>query len=384
MNTNTQEWTVVGQKNKNTRKYLTPHIVQKNKPIDKMTPDDIYYKNLNKIDYLKNNITDQTKESSTQETLNILGNIVEFAINTMATIVEKATTDISDISDNQKTVIALNTYLENSDEIHVAINSALSTYHENTKGMYLMKKKAIDKIQTFLTTCGISEIPSYDGTNMKKRVIHCHETKTKTKTKTENITTDIIPVKNIMRSYASAIGLVDRGSAIEKQKAGIIKTISPHKTVMVDTGIVSINMPIISKIQDSTEFTFSYIDYHKVFVTRIGNTVFTTGPGNFVNLKKSSGKTKHAKRCLNNQPCQYKKCKYYHDPCIMQNDFNTERNFELSYVMQILGAVKNPTDLLENKIIRDPNFVRDLVQLGGIILLKAAQIKELYLAGEII
>ena len=380
-------WTVVGQKKKggasqdpSVGKYLTPHQALKAKPIDDLTSEDVYYANLNasqeeKPDvsvYLMNTIVDQTKDMTPQESLDALGNIATFVVETMVSILKNATNEISDINDDQKTVIALNGYLENIADTRSNIGTAIDVYDENVSIMNSLKKTSIENIQKFLTTCGIDEIPVYRAKKGEKIDTP------------DNVHVDSLPVENIRRSYASAIGATSSDLVVEKQPVNIVNNITQPRTLMVDTGIVDVNMPVVSNIQDTIGFTLSYLDYCKVFVIRMGNNVFTTGPGNFVNLKDSNGKTKHAKRCLNPQPCRYKNCKYYHDPCVVYEDFNDERNFALSYVLQMLGAVKNNTDLLENKSVRDPNFVRDLVQLGGIILIKAAQIKALHFAGKTI
>jgi hypothetical protein len=375
-----EEWTVVGQKKRGGtsqtstgKKYLTPHQVSKVKPVEDMTPEDVYYSNLNVTteekkdvsEYLMNIIIDQMKGMTPQESLDALGNVATFVVETMASILKNTTNKISDIKDDQKTVIALNGYLENTADMRSNIGTAIDVYDENVSIMNSLKKTSIENIQKFLTTCGIGEIPPHHTINEG------------------NIyTPDSIPVENIRRSYASAIGETASDLVVEKPPVNIVNNITQPRTLMVDTGVVDINMPVISKVQDTVGFTLSYLDYCKVFVIRIGNSVFTTGPGDFVNLKNSNGKTKYAKRCLNPQPCQYRNCKYYHDPCIVYEDFNTERNFALSYALQLLSSVKNNTDIIENKSIRDPNFVRDLVQLGGIILIKAAQIKALYFAGK--
>lgn len=380
------EWTVVGQKKKTgatpaaAKKHINTRQALKTKPIEEITPEDIYYANLDSFSpekpdisaYLMNTIVDQTKGMTPQESLEVLGNVTTFVVENMVSILKNAIKKISDIKDDQKTVIALNGYLENTSDTRPSIGAAMDMYDQNVSSMNSMKKTSIENIQKFLTTCGIDEIPTYrakKGGKAKADTV-------------DNVYVDSLPVENTRRSYASAIGATASDLVVEKQPVKIINNITQPRTLMVDTGIVDINMPVISKIQNSIGFTLSYLDYCKVFVIRMGNNVFTTGPGNFVNLKNSSGKTKHAKRCLNPQPCLYKNCKYYHDPCIVYEDFNVERNFALSYVLQMLGSVKNNTDLLENKSVRNPNFVRDLVQLGGIILIKAAQIKALHFAGK--
>ena len=375
-------WTVVGQNKKskvmkptNTGNRSSHDKKSKIKTIDDITPEDVYYANLNaqgdeKQDvsaYLMNTVVDQTKDMTTHESLETLGNVATFVLETMASILKTTTGKVSEIKDDQKTVIALNGYIENINESRLKIGTAIDMYDENFNVMNSLKKTSIENIQKFLTSCCIDEIPTYHA---------------KKEDKTENVEVESIPAENIRLSYASAIGATASDLVVEKQPVNIVNNITQPRTLMVDTGIVDVNMPVISKIQDTIGLTLSYLDYCKVFVIRMGNSVFTAGPGNFVNLKNSNGKTKHAKRCLNPQPCRYKNCKYYHDPCIVYEDFNVERNFALSYVMQMLDSVKSNEDLMENTSVRNPNFVRDLVQLGGIILIKAAQIKALYFAGK--
>jgi hypothetical protein len=379
------DWKIVGKKKKGgapqppgVGKYLTPHQVLKAKPVEDMTPEDVYYANLKVTqkentdvsEYIMHTIVDQTKEMTSHESLEALGNVATFIVETMVSILKNATNKISDIKDDQKTVIALNGYLENITDVRSNIGTAIDMYDENVSIMNSLKKTSIENIKKFLITCGIDEIPEY------------HEKKVENIDIPDNVYVDSLPSENILRSYASAIGATASDLVVEKQPVTIVNNIMQPRNLMVDTGIVDVNMPVVSNIQDTIGFTLSYLDYCKVFVIRMGDSVFTVGPGDFVNLKNSNGKTKHAKRCLNPQPCRYKNCKYYHDPCIMYEDFNVERNFALSYVLQMLGAVKNNTELLENKSVRDPNFLRDLVQLGGIILIKATQIKALHFAGK--
>jgi hypothetical protein len=359
---NSREWTTIGQKKKHIegRTWST----SKNKAIENTTPGDVYYANTgsrtNKCDMATDNILNAiahtTKGLSEQERLKVLGNTVEFAINTISTIIYETKSDISNIDDHQKTVITLNTYLENFSETYTTISNAMLKYEENIRSMELMKTIAIENIQKFLVICGISEIPS----NTDECNIHVSSILDENK-----------------RSYASSIGATLSDLVVETKCVNN----NQYKTSMVDTGIVNINIPVISNINDIKEFTISYLD-KKMFVISIDGTVFTVGSGDFVDLKNTHDKTKHAKRCLNTQPCQYTYCKYYHDPSIMSSSSNYNRKFALSYVLQILGGVKDNVDILENKMIRNPTFVRDLVQLGGIILIKAAQIKSLYFKGN--
>jgi len=110
----------------------------------------------------------------------------------------------------------------------------------------------------------------------------------------------------------------------------------------------------------------------------INGTIFTIGECNFVDLKMISEKTRYAKRCLNDNPCKYKSCHYYHDPATVANDYNKERNFAISYIVQMINTIKTTSDVDSNASVKNIVLLRDLVQLGGSLIIKAARIHSLY------
>lgn len=362
-------WTVVGGQKK---KYIPPQMGLKTKDMSELTPQDIYFANT-EPDLMEGSdtsidvseiINNMVGDVSSDKSLKILGDLVSFSLKKMSSLLKQATDDISNIKDDQETVIYLNRYISVSNETRSIMNDNMEKYNDGIDNMESMRSISIENIQKFLTLCGI---------------VSPQEKEPVRNTKTDSISEE--KIKNSM-SYASAIGLTSSSLVIEKQPVKIVNTILQPKTLMVDTGIVDINMPVISKFQDSIGFTLNYLDKYNTFVIRMGDTIFNAGSSNFVDLKNSNGRTKHAKRCLNPQPCQYKNCRYYHDPCITYKQSEDVRNFALSYVLQMLDSVKDNTDILENKSIRDPTFVRDLTQLGGTIILKAAQIKALHFTGR--
>jgi hypothetical protein len=368
-------WKVVGQKEgeshpSNTRKYIKPpNRALNDKHVEVKTPEDVYYANLKVTpaevsevpdisEYLVKTIMDQTSDMTPHESLNTLSKIVMFAVETMTNIIKDATSKISNIGDDQKKVIALIDYLENISESRLKIGTTIGKYDKNVGIMNTLKKTSIENIKKFLTTCGIDEIPAYRREKEEKIYDPSHG-----------------------RSYASSIGATSSDLIVEKQPVVINNNVE-QSTFLVNMGIVDVNMPVVLKMKEVRGFTLSYSKQCKVFVIRMGDTVFTAGPGDFVDLKNSNRKTKHAKRCLNPIPCQYKHCKYYHDPCTTGKGFNTDRNFAISYVLDMLRNVQDNDALLGNKFVRDPNFLRDLVQLGCILLGKAAQIQALYFKGK--
>ena len=365
------DWTNVESKRKKKYKRL-----QDRRPED-ITLEDVYNASVSNIKE-KNNahvekntseliagaIFEQTKGLSEMDSLCALGKTLPFVIDNITTILNNNIQRINKIADDQKTVIALNTILKNMDQFQNSMNSSILSLNRCTDKMKTIKVRSIQNIKKFLLTCGINEIPP------QKEYTLCDE---KSNKNTTPVSTD-----DIKMTYASAINSSASDLVVEKTPVRIVNTINPRKTVIANTGLANIKIPVVTCIRDSGLYTLSYNSRFKVFTIRIDDTIFTAGPGVFVNLKNSKGKTKHAKRCLNPQPCTYKNCKYYHDPSTVSSNYNIERKFAISYAMQLLDSVKNNEDIQYNKHIRHHNFLRDLVQLGGIILIKAAQIKKLY------
>lgn len=365
---NQKGWTVIGQKKKTgSGIFRAPSGSNTNMPNVRVSSIDPKTLDMDKLferesDYvfdtageLTNIIVEKLANVSKEDSIDILGQLASFLISNMSDVLDGAVKDTKIVKDDQKIVIGLNGYIEKSGGVIENINNNMEKLNTSLKVIHEKKHESITNIKKFLVTCGIDEV--------------------------KNAANDSTPPPTkatTMLSYRDAFGSAASELVVEKPPVNVVNKMTKPRTLMVDTGIVDISVPVVSDIKNTIGYTMSYLDYCKVFVIEMNGTVFTTGPGNFVNLKNSSGQTKHAKRCLNPQPCKYKNCKYYHDPCIVYDEYSTERNFALSYVIQLLSGIKNNTDLLENKSVRQPNYVRDLVQLGGIILLRAAQIKALY------
>lgn len=355
------DWTLVKQRGKKIKN--DTHISSKK---ELSTPDDIYYANVNtRVDKkvcsynsLKDAIMQHTGDLPIQDSLDVLHKITMFTIERMTQINDTKLNEIKTIDDDQKTVIVIDSHAEKNNDKRESINTALSRYDEKTEEICAIKENSIGNIYEFLTSCGIRKT---------------HTVKKYSDKKNDGNT-------GVKKSYASAIGSAVSDLVVDIRPL-LNNTIHP-KTSIIDTGVVNIDIPVISKINDCIKYTLSYYENNKVYVYRIDNDIFTAGPCNFINVNKSGSKTKHAKRCLNPIPCRYKNCKYYHDPCVTVQCSNPERNFTLSYVIQLLSNIKDNSDLTGNDTVKDMNFLRDIVHLGGAILLKAAQIKALHFSGK--
>jgi hypothetical protein len=332
------EWTTVGRK-------------RAPRALANITPSDIYYDNIRKAPPSENpsssvahTLSENISGMSQLEKLKYFEQIVTFSLSEMSSIVNnfKASKEL----DDQSKVIELCANIEPAIAVREKIGCAMTVYDASISSIQSKKNVILERIRNFLKSCDIVGESTVQDIN-----------------------------SNCKKSYASSIGSTISNLVIERE---IPK--SPNRPIMapVSIGGVNISMPTISDGYIDAQHTHYYIKSKNVFAINIGGAVFTTGDCTYINIKNTEGKTKNAKRCLNPQPCTFKYCNYYHDPCIVTNGFTKCRNFALSYVLQLLSAIKNHDDLMENKFIRDPGVLKDIVQLGGSILLKAAQIKALH------
>lgn len=367
-------WIDVGRSGVQTRRPADSGSDTDNVPVDELTPDDIYDAGVatdearsseNKEREFIDRTLDLIKGAPIAERLETLGTIAAHAIGAMSEALGAPISKAKDSSENQQTVIVLNTAIDNVSDPYYRVTLAIGALEEIIVQMNRMKEAAIADIKKFLVSCGIRDVKEADASPLAPPAPNAP-------------LADI--ALNARRTYASAIGAATSGLIVDAKPRAPEPSGVP--SAYADTGIVEIPAPVIRVAADCQNLTMSYLSTRGVFVMRIGGpagSVFTLGPGNFVNLQPVQGKTRHAKHCRNPQPCGYDRCRYYHDPSITGQNSNTHRNLALSYVIQMLGCVKDDEDLMNNgdRFKRD-EFLRDLVQLGGMILLKAAKIQALY------
>lgn len=346
MDSNDQEgWTTVGQKKSKS--------ADKNIKNNKVNIDELFNQNISSdaTETITKYVLNYVQNTAQSDRLFLLGEISNFCLSHMNIILSESVDEVKSIKDNQKQVLYLNNYIEHAENTISNIHKNISQINNILDQVRILKKDAISNIKHFLASCGINEI--------KKSVSRM------------SVTSSPLSYRNVFGTCSSEL-VVERNTE-KKTERKIGKKNQP-----VNTNITSINVPTVANMQGVIDYTICYVSKYETFGLKLEGTIFTAGPSDFVNLKTANGKTKHAKRCLNDQPCRYKNCKYYHDPCIVTNNYNTDRNFALSYIIQLLSSVKNDSDILENKALRQENYLRDLVQLGGSILIKASQIKKLY------
>ena len=331
------DWEVVGKKGTRT-KVPVPKLI---------TSEDIFKNNADSVsnitEYLTLVIAEQLKNTSSDDAIGVLGNIGSFVLSNISSKLNTVTEEEKTKTDDQKMVIKLSRYIEKTENIVNIINVGIDNLDNVHKSIKEKRNRAINNIKSFLVTCGINEIKNKNNDT-------CHP-----------------------KSYKDAFGVNLSELVVDRPL---------HKRETLNrkcyNGSVNITIASSASARDLGNLSIKYMEWVGVFGVVINKTVYTAGPGNFVNLKNSNVKTTNAKRCLNVHPCRYKNCKYYHDPVTNRKKYSNSRNFAISYVSQLLSNIKDSDDLLNNKTVRDIGFLRDLVQLGGIILIKAAEINELY------
>lgn len=340
-------WTLVGKKNK---KY---EIKQPS------TAEELYDANINKknnpVPHLINTIIDDVKNMDEIQTIETLGAIAIYALETMSSAMKKINKEVSDISDNQQALIKISSYTENIKDVCHRTTESTNCLEVQIDNMNAHKKIRMDNIKQFLEKCGM--VTKNDQSHI---------------TISPDIQTDQ------RKTYASAIGSTRSAFVVDRTPVRA----SSLKTESVDMGIATISIVNSNTFNECVPFTIQHIRKKNVFAMRVGSNVYTLGPGNFVNLKQAQERTKHAKRCRNPSPCTYSNCTYYHDPAVIKHNYNTERNFALSYVMQLISLVKNDTDIVNNAFLQKhgtykDNFVRDLIQIGGMLIMRGVKVMSL-------
>jgi hypothetical protein len=344
MNLPTSAWTIVGNKCK------FPVI----KP---MTVDDLYNSsfNVDEESPAQKAIALLLQESKdTNSTVKNLHSIISLALEQINSITKKKICEIKSTTDNQQTVLEIDKVMPITCDILLTLDTFYHNFKEHISNLRNKKKICLDKMQQFLKSCGFNSI---------------NKNATQKKSKT---------YASIAELSETLDSLSESSLVIQKMPVQIISNIEQPQLMPVDTGIVDLLMPVSVSHQESMEHTLTYLTDANLMVIRMNGITYSAGPGVFIDYKKGQTmKAENAKRC-HNSPCRFKMCKYYHDPLTIKNTTSSPRTFVLSYVNQLLRDIKDNDDILNNTSIRRPDFVRDLVQLAGVILYRASQIRTMY------
>ena len=119
-------------------------------------------------------------------------------------------------------------------------------------------------------------------------------------------------------------------------------------------------------------YIIEYDNKTKNYFINFNENKYTIAPANFIKNTDNNVRNINAKRCMNTPPCYNNNCNYYHDPSIDDSlKIYPIRNFSISYIHQIINTIKNDNISTNNNGIRtDNNYIRDIIQLGGSILVR--------------
>lgn len=180
------------------------------------------------------------------------------------------------------------------------------------------------------------------------------------------------PVQQQSMSYSSA--LVGNGGPTP-----VPQRIPTSNTITTSVGIVDIKAPVATDSRDVPLMGIRFNPALGVFMINLEEEVYSFGTGKFIYRKgRNSESTLYGKRCNPAaMTCNEDSCTYYHDPLKFANG-HTSRNMAIHYITEdLVKGVASDQDILANDTLdRNPFIVEDLVQLGGMLLLKAMAVKS--------
>lgn len=169
-------------------------------------------------------------------------------------------------------------------------------------------------------------------------------------------------------------------SALEGGKhAAIVQRIGSN-TVTASVGISDIKCPVASNPKDVALMAINYIPSLSTFVINLDGSLYSFGKGKFVSRRGKNESTLYGKRCNPRiMACKGASCTYYHDPLIFTSDSHAERNMAIPYITdELIKGIATDQDILSNTTYaNNPFIVEDIVQLAGMLLLRAIAVKTI-------
>lgn len=150
-------------------------------------------------------------------------------------------------------------------------------------------------------------------------------------------------------------------------------------TISTTVGIVDVKCPVSSSSRDVPLMTIKYNPSLSSFLINLDGDVYSFGLGKFVSRRGKNESTMYGKRCNpRTMLCKGASCTYYHDPLKFANNAHTERNMAVSYITEeLIKGIATDQDVLSNtSYSTNPFIVEDIVQLAGMLLLKAIAVKS--------
>jgi hypothetical protein len=163
------------------------------------------------------------------------------------------------------------------------------------------------------------------------------------------------------------------------------RSVSSLDMASVPLGIANLAVPLARQKSDVQPMSIKFAANLGVFLINLDGTtysfcngVFVSRPNNKTNDPKlKADNTLYGKRC---NPwiarCVGAECTYYHDP-LTHTPGHTSRNMGVHYVVsELISGVSTDADIIETARGRNKYIVEDIVQLAGMLLIKAFLVKK--------
>ena len=159
---------------------------------------------------------------------------------------------------------------------------------------------------------------------------------------------------------------------------------------LADVGVANLVAPLARRdscdVFDMQQMSIKYATNLGVFLIKVDGVIYSFCNGVFVSrpsgrVRDASGKTGdntlYGKRCNPGVArCIGAECTYYHDPLTHTNG-HTSRNMGVHYVVsELISGVSTDADIIETARGRNKYIVEDIVQLAGMLLIKAFLVKK--------
>lgn len=132
--------------------------------------------------------------------------------------------------------------------------------------------------------------------------------------------------------------------------------------------------------KNDTSVSIKYNETKKYFVIRLNGHDYSFTDGSFIQRDKRNPVqtvVKYGKRCDSKRMlCNGSTCTYYHDPLKFSQHEHSSRNFAMSYITEELIKNVSDEDYIANINTKNPFIVEDIVQLAGMLLIKAMSVKK--------
>jgi len=198
------------------------------------------------------------------------------------------------------------------------------------------------------------------------------------------VNTEIEPINNkktaIINKWYEIINSVENNGENKHNKNNVIDDmIYDDSNVAIDIGLTKIDVPITLNSSKVPPMNIMYNPKIKSFLINLGGDIYSFGTGKFISMRAYNGVIFYGRRCSleNNNQCSKKLCKYFHDPLTNTNKPHNERSMSIQYIVDdLLNPIATNQDIISiRNSSRNKNIVKDLVQLAGMILIKAMNIK---------